>query len=129
MRAERKVLLGDGLGAVPLLLLGASLYGPGIALQHVLGGLSTAVGMGGLLYLSDRGVFAGTVSRTVALVALALLPLAFAGALALTRPALGPSLSLPVAGMGVGVLCNRLVYGFVLPVPEYRLDDGRERAV
>jgi hypothetical protein len=129
MRAERKVLLGDGLGAVPFLLLGVRLYGPEIGIAHVLGGVSTAVGMAGLLYLADRGVFAGTVSAATALVALALLPLAFAGTLALTRPTLGPALSFPVAGMGAGILCNRVVYGFVMPVPDHRLDRSRERAV
>ena len=129
MTPERKVLLGDTLiGVSPLVAAGLSLDAP-VGWRDVVLGLVAGLVVAGLLYLSERDAFEGVMSEPVTIAFLVAVPFTLVFVLVLADPGTVPWLLATFVGAGCGLLCYRLVYGVLKPIPEKRLEQARERLV
>jgi hypothetical protein len=130
MEPERKVLLGDGAVAVSVLVPGLLYFGSALVwwvpLPAALLSFTTAAAQ----HYTEHVGFERTRDEAALALGAIVVPVAVAGVLVVTGSALGPPLALAVfAGIGVGFLLYRFVYGVLRPIPEKRLARAGQRAV
>ncbi|WP_424000878.1 hypothetical protein ACOZ4I_14850 [Haloarcula salina] len=124
--ARQRVLRTDlavGLGGAVLgyAEAGPALLGVGPVLA-VVALLSAAA-----LYAVEHDAVPGVYPEVTALASLVVLASVVAGFVVVIEASATIVLAGALSGFGGGVLCYRLCYGFLLAVPDYRLDRVRER--
>jgi hypothetical protein len=130
MEPERKVLLGDGLVALSVLLPGLLYFGSALVWWVPLPAALFAFTTAAAQHYTEHVGFERVRDEAILSLGAIVVPVAVAGALVVTGSPLGPPLALAVlAGTGSGFLVYRLVYGVVRPIPEKRLERAGERAV
>ncbi|WP_241692814.1 hypothetical protein [Haloarcula salina] len=79
------------------------------------------------LYAVEHAAVPGVYPEVTALASLVVLAAVVAGFVVVIEASVAVVLAGALSGFGVGVLCYRLCYGFLFPVPAFRLDRVRER--
>jgi len=79
------------------------------------------------LYAVEHDAVPGVYPEVAALASLVVLATVVTGFVVVTEATAAVVLAGALSGFGVGVLWNRLLYGFVFAVPDFRLDRVRER--
>ncbi|MFB6205642.1 MAG: hypothetical protein ABEJ05_03815 [Haloglomus sp.] len=130
MTPERKVLLGDGLVAVSVLLPALFYFGTALVWWVPLPAAMLSFTTAAAQHYTEHVGFARVRDEALLSLGVIVLPIAVAAVLVVTGSPLGPPLALAVfAGTGIGFLAYRFVFGVLRPIPEKRLARAGERAV
>jgi hypothetical protein len=130
MTPERKVLLGDGLVALSVLLPGLLYFGPALVWWVPMPAALLVATTGAAQHYSEHVGFERARDEAALALGAIVVPVAAAGVLVVTGSSLGPPLALAVfVGTGLGFLGYRFVFGVLRPIPEKRLARAGERAV